>query len=118
MEHAIAATIMILTALMQDVRGSGRKIQRMKQAAIGMIKHRPFGSVDGNGVSPRRRASISAETQFTCLFLDKAVGNGRNGGPSLKPSGNAKPEIANAPRNAPGSQQEGAKILDRKDHGG
>jgi hypothetical protein len=90
----------------------------MKQAAIGMIKYSPFGSVDGNGVSPRRHASISAETQFACLFLHKAVGSRRNGGPSLKPSGNTQPEISNAPLNAPGSQQEGAKILYRKGHGG
>ncbi len=33
-KHAIAAAIMIVGASMQDVRGPGGKIQRMKQAAL------------------------------------------------------------------------------------
>lgn len=117
-KHPIAAPIRIVGAAMQDVRGSGRKIQAVKKTAIGMIKRRRAGPVDGHEILSRRIALIGAEAQPSRFLLDKSALARSNGHPSFEPSTDPKPEIANAPGNSPGPKQERAKIADRAGHPG
>jgi hypothetical protein len=76
-QHAVAAAIMVSGAWMLDIRRPGRKIERMKQTAIGLMDRCCFPSIDGDPVSPRRFALIITKMQLARFFLDKAIGDGR-----------------------------------------
>ena len=116
-KHPIAAAIHIVGALVRDVRGPGRKIQRVKWAAIGMMHHGRPRRVDGNAVAAGCSPSIGAEMQVTGLLLDQTIGSWLENRLPFKPSAGAKPEIPDAPGRAPGAQQERAKIAYRVRHG-
>jgi hypothetical protein len=116
-KHAIAAAIHIVGTLMPDVRGPGRKIQRMERAAIGMMHHGRSRLIYGNAVAPARLALIGTEMQVADFFLNEAIGGRPENRLPFKPPADAKPEIADAPGHAPGAKQERAKIVDRVRHG-
>ena len=115
-KHPIAAAIHIVGASMRDVRGPGRKIQRMKRAAIGMMHHNRSRLIYGNAVAAGCFPLIGAEMQVTGLLLDQTIGSWLENRLPFKPSAGAKPEIPDAPGRAPGAQQERAKIVDRVRH--
>ena len=117
-KYAVTAAINIVGALMPDVRGPGRKIQRMERAAIGVMNHGRPRLIYGNAVAASCSPSIDAEMQVTGLLLDQTIGSRLENRLPFKPSADAKPEIPHTPGHAPGAKQERAKIVYRVRHGG
>ena len=107
---------MIFSALMTNVIFSGRQIEPVKQAAIGVKHAGGIGLIEGEKVPALRFALISAEAQQAGFVIGEALRCGGKMTAAREPANQALPDIANPPRDPPAPVQKNAQILDAMKH--
>ena len=75
---------MIFAALVLDIVQPRRQIERMKQAAIGVMHMSGVGPVERKEIAARRFSFIMAEAQQTGFVVSQALWRGREIGISRK----------------------------------
>jgi len=101
---------------MMNLIFSGRQIERVKQAAVGVMYDCGVGRIKGVQVAARRFALIATKVQQAGFVIDQTLGRASEVAPPLQPAGQALSEIADPPRDPPRPSQISLQILNGIKH--